>query len=117
VVPPNFGVMDALSVSLRGDAPALSAAALYAGSADVLPGVRWRRLSACDLLLCPRDCRYCFCIIALFSYLLRVRLGRIISRQSRSPRCKPRISISAVARFVAMGTLWVSQRWIVCISC
>ena len=38
----------------------------------------------------------------------------IIMRQSRSPRCKPRISISAEARFVASGTLYVSQRWMVC---
>ena len=35
---------------------------------------------------------------------------RIIIRQSRSPRCKPRISISAEARFVAHGTLYVSHR-------
>ena len=38
------------------------------------------------------------------------RFGRIISRQSRSPRCRPRISISAEARLVAMGTLYVSHR-------
>ena len=54
--------------------------------------------------------------VNLSAYLERVRLGRIISRQSRSPRCRPRISISAVARLVAMGMLWVSQRWMVCIS-
>ena len=34
----------------------------------------------------------------------------IIMRQSRSPRCNPRISISAEARFVAHGTLDESHR-------
>ena len=34
----------------------------------------------------------------------------IIIRQSRSPRCNPRISISAEARFVAHGTLDESHR-------
>ena len=34
----------------------------------------------------------------------------IIMRQSRSPRCRPRISISAEARFVAHGTLDESHR-------
>lgn len=50
-------------------------------------------------------------------HLRSVRLGLIISRQSRSPRWRPMTSISAVARFVAIGTLCISQRWIVCMSC
>ena len=44
----------------------------------------------------------------------REDLGRIISRQSRSPRWRPRINISAVARLVATGTLWVSHSRRVC---
>ena len=35
----------------------------------------------------------------------RVFLGLISSRQSRSPRCRPMIRISAEARLVAQGTL------------
>lgn len=37
-------------------------------------------------------------------------LALSIMRQSRSPRCRPKISISADARFVAQGTLYVSHR-------
>ena len=36
-------------------------------------------------------------------------LLRSISRQSRSPRCRPMMDISAEARLVAMGTLCLSQ--------
>ena len=73
------------------------------GSAGVLPPVRlagdfqpgspslWRRAG----ILLPRHGR---CYRRLF-------FGRIISLQSRSPRCRPRISISAEARLVAQGTL------------
>ena len=56
-------------------------------------------------------------IYIYYNYLMRERFGRSISRQSRSPRCRPMMSASAVATLVATGTLWVSQRWMVCISC
>ena len=49
--------------------------------------------------------RYCFRVIADEIFQRIVRLVRSIMRQSRSPRCKPRISISAEARLVAHGTL------------
>ena len=46
--------------------------------------------------------RYCFRVIAGHRIDF---LFFIIIRQSRSPRCSPRISISAEARLVAQGTL------------
>ena len=49
--------------------------------------------------------RYCFRVIADEIFQRIVRLVRSIIRQSRSPRCRPRISISAEARLVAHGTL------------
>ena len=49
--------------------------------------------------------RYCFRVIADEIFQRIERFVRSIMRQSRSPRCKPRISISAEARLVAHGTL------------
>ena len=49
--------------------------------------------------------RYCFRVMAGFSFQRTDFLVRTIMRQSRSPRWSPRISISAEARFVAHGTL------------
>ena len=74
------------------------------GSAGVLPGVLYAgglqpgppSLGHRTAVLLPRHGR---------RNQRRERLGRIISRQSRSPRWRPRISISAEARLVAQGTL------------
>ncbi len=49
--------------------------------------------------------RYCFRVIADDIFQRIERFVRSIMRQSRSPRCRPRISISAEARLVAHGTL------------
>ena len=49
--------------------------------------------------------RYCFRVIADEIVQRIERFVRSIMRQSRSPRCRPRISISAEARLVAHGTL------------
>ena len=49
--------------------------------------------------------RYCFRVIADEIFQRIERFVRSIMRQSRSPRCRPRISISAEARLVAHGTL------------
>ena len=49
--------------------------------------------------------RYCFRVTAYSFFQRMVFFVRIIIRQSRSPRCRPRISISAEARLVAQGTL------------
>ena len=54
--------------------------------------------------------RYCFRVVANDQSYRIVFLFFIIMRQSRSPRCRPRISISAEARFVAHGTLDESHR-------
>ena len=60
-----------------------------------------RRLSAVAALSKSGSPWYCSRVLA--RYQRRERLGRIISRQSRSPRCRPRMSISAEARLVAQG--------------
>ena len=88
---------------------------------------RREETSAWDLLSVHQLC-YCFCVIVpayevcgfsvadlpLFVNQRRVFLGRIISLQSKSPRRNPKISISAEARLVATGTLWMSHWWMVC---
>ena len=51
------------------------------------------------------------------SHIRSVFLERVISRQSKSPRCRPRISISALAKLVATGTLCLSQNRIVSSIC
>ena len=119
VVPPKFSARRGRPLfSLRGRSPALSAPALYAGSADVLPLLPLSEAHSHRLPSLSSGAQVLLLHLRhIPAYLFRVRFGLIISRQSRSPRCKPRIRISAVARFVAIGILCVSQRWIVCISC
>ena len=70
-------------------------------SAGVLPMALRRRLSAVAALSKSGSPWYCSRVLA--RYQRRERLGRIISRQSRSPRCRPRMSISAEARVGGAG--------------
>ena len=81
--------------------------ALYARSADVLPGFAAKAFQQSGFLSAQARVRYCFRVIAGHRIDF---LFFIIIRQSRSPRCSPRISISAEARLVAQGTLYVSHR-------
>ena len=91
---------------LRG--PAISVrCTLYACSADVLPGAAAKAFQQSGFLSGQRGSRYCFRVVAVYRIDF---LFFIMMRQSRSPRCSPRISISAVARLVAQGTLYVSHR-------
>ena len=91
---------------LRG--PAISVrCTLYACSADVLPGAAAKAFQQSGFLSGQQDSRYCFRVVAVYRIDF---LFFIMIRQSRSPRCNPRISISAVARLVAQGTLYVSHR-------
>gem|GEM_PF-3325340 len=112
VVPPNFSLATLLACC--GQGPAISAKALYARSADVLHAWPRRKLSAGASFSGGGRMRYCFRVIAHVQlYVQRMdlteRRGWIISRQSRSPRCRPMMSISAEARLVPTGTLCLSQ--------
>jgi len=61
--------------------------------------------SLCPLSLWLRTGLLLPCHGRIWNTQCRLFLGRIISLQSRSPRCRPIISISAEARLVAQGTL------------
>ena len=76
-------------------------------SADVLPGFAAKAFQQSGFLSAQARVRYCFRVIAGHRIDF---LFFIIIRQSRSPRCSPRISISAEAKLVAQGTLYVSHR-------
>ena len=71
------------------------------------PGRLQKPFSKAAFSLGSSGSRYCFRVVADHRIDL---LFFIMIRQSRSPRCNPRISISAVARLVAQGTLYVSHR-------
>ena len=90
---------------VSGRRPAISArCALYARSADVLRARCRRELSA----NAPLSARLSAVLLPRHSDEIvqrSPRFCRLTIRQSRSPRCRPRISISAEARFVAHGTL------------
>ena len=106
VVPPRFGGgFLPCGPRLSGRLPAISArGALYARSADVLRACCRRELSA----NAPLSARLSAVLLPRHSDEIvqrSPRFCRLTIRQSRSPRCRPRISISAEARFVAHGTL------------
>ena len=112
VVPPKFG--NSLGISLTcaekraarpGDFGAAHLIRLLGGrpSRGGCKSLSAKRLS----LWAAQNSRYCFRVVAVYRIDF---LFFIMIRQSRSPRCSPRISISAVARLVAQGTLYVSHR-------
>ena len=112
VVPPKFG--NSLGISLTcagkraarpGDFGAMHLIRLLGGrpSRGGCKSLSAKRLS----LWAAQNSRYCFRVVAVYRIDF---LFFIMIRQSRSPRCNPRISISAVARLVAQGTLYVSHR-------
>lgn len=125
---PNSGLMPPLGRTVRGGSRRFRPRGLIRLlSRCPSPGGRWDSLSkkslsengVCGVLL-PRHGRNIpknSAILVPLGPFVNQRmefLGRIISRQSKSPRCRPRISISAVARLVATGTLCESHSRSVC---
>lgn len=114
VVPPKFEELALPRMPRsRGGNRRFRETPLYARSADVLRA-RWPQKSfSLRFPLCPAALRYCFRVLAVLYYSDECAqwsfLALIIILQSRSPRCRPRISISAEARFVAHGTLCISH--------
>ncbi len=103
------------TAAVSGPAPPLSSAPLFVAGLPACGPVLWPkglgRTRAASLRIVVVWLCSLFCALS-FRRPHRGRclfLGWAISRQSRSPRASPWISISAVARLVAMGTLCSSQ--------
>ena len=117
VVPPMFsGPLTALKPPVTGRVPWASPPPL---PGRLSPAPCRRALSTWEAPLCPAVCRLLMPVphgannttAKILSCQARNGCipGLTTSRQSRSPRARPRISISAVARLVATGMLYWSH--------